>query len=84
MVFISIDSWHPWPEHGTTMRDEDRGGAGWTDGSLMGCATVYENYPPGTWHVSIYLGNSWFFRAQGFNFATKEEAIQKATHWCKP
>lgn len=84
MVFIQIDSWHPWPERGTKMRNEARGGVGWPDGSIVGCATVYENYPAGTWHLAIYLGNSWFFRAKGFNFATKDQAINEANKWCKP
>lgn len=83
MIVISVDQWHPWPEHNTSMRKGYMDGADWPDGSLMGCATVYQNYPSGSWHVDIYFGRSWFYMPKGFDFSTKQEAIDEANKHCK-
>lgn len=81
---IVIDGWHPWAERGTVVRPIERDGLEWDDGSIVGCATVYENYPPGSWHLDVYYGASWFYGAKRFNFATRAEAVSEASKRCKP
>lgn len=83
MMFM-IDEWHPWPERGTSIRARYYDGVEWIDGSIIGCATVYQNYPPSSWHLDIYFGKAWFYRPRSSDFYTRAEAIQAANKRCRP